>query len=345
MENKNGFQKKVATSVLIAALILGGFLLIIFQINFFLLIFAGVFFSVLLNYSADLLSSKLKINYGISLALVLLLIVLVLFGLFMSIGPSISRQVSEMIETLPKTFNNLKDKIEATNLGKKFFAELPDNAGDFIKNNGEAVSTIMGSFATTIGAFFNIFVIIATGIFLASNPTRYKKGFIRLFPTSFRKRLEEVMDKTSHSLSLWMMAKLISMAVVGVSTFIGLEVLGIPLPYALALIAGLFSFIPNVGPFLSGIPAVLIALLGGVDSALYVVILYSVIQLIESYLITPLIEKKMVSLPPALTILWLVLMGLLTGIIGVILAAPILAVLMIIIEEFYIKDYLEEGKT
>ncbi len=343
MENKNHFQKKTAASVFIALLIISGFALLIFQVNFFLLIFAGVFFAVLLNYSAVFITQKLKLNYKISVALVLLFIILIIAGLIMTIGPAINTQVREMIDALPKTFNNVKDKIEATSLGKKIFAELPDNPGDFIKNNNDVVFTIMGSFATTVGAFFNLFVIMVTGIFLALNPSIYKKGFIRLFPISFRARLEEVMDKTSHSLSLWMMAKLISMAVVGISTFIGLQILGVPMPYALALIAALFSFIPNVGPFLSGVPAVLIALLEGFDKALYVVILYSVIQIIESYLITPLIEKKMVALPPALTILWLVLMGLLTGIIGVILAAPILAVLIIIVEEFYVKDYLEKS--
>src|SRR5680860_596183 len=122
-----------------------------------------------------------------------------------------------------------------------------------------------------------------------------------------------------------------------------------PMPYALALMAGLFSFIPNIGPYLALAPAVLIALLQGGNMFIYVLILYFGIQIVESYLITPMIEKKIVHLPPALTLFWLVLLGILTGILGLIMATPILAALIVIIGELYVKDnlesYLLQGET
>jgi predicted PurR-regulated permease PerM len=203
------------------------------------------------------------------------------------------------------------------------------------------MSRIVGSFSTTVGAIANFFIIIVTGIFLASSPKIYTRGFTKLFPVHFRPRLREVMDKTQYSLSLWMVAKLISMLVVGIFTAIGLKFLGMPMPYALALIAALFSFIPNIGPYLALAPAVLIALMQGGNMYIYVLILYFSIQIVESYLITPMIEKKMVHLPPALTLFWLVLLGIITGILGLILATPILAALIVIISELYVKDHLE----
>jgi len=132
--------------------------------------------------------------------------------------------------------------------------------------------------------------------------------------------------------------------VVGIFTAIGLEILGMPMPYALALIAALFSFIPNIGPYLALAPAILIALMQGGNMFIYVLILYFGIQIVESYLITPMIEKKMVHLPPALTLFWMVLLGVVTGILGLIMATPILAALIVIIEELYVKDYLETNK-
>lgn len=253
-------------------------------------------------------------------------------------------QIQDMSETLPRSLQNLKEQISQTSLGQNLFDELPTDLGALLENREEVMSRIVGSFSTTIGAIANFFIIIVTGIFLASSPGIYTRGFIRLFPLSFRARLREVMDKTQHSLSLWMMAKLISMLVVGIFTAIGLEILGMPMPYALALIAALFSFIPNIGPYLALAPALLIALMQGGNMLIYVLILYFGIQIVESYLITPMIEKKMVQLPPALTLFWMVLLGITTGILGLIMATPILAALIVIIGELYVKDNLEANK-
>lgn len=252
-------------------------------------------------------------------------------------------QVQDMTKTLPDSLQNLRNKITQTSLGENLFEELPTDIGALLEDKEEVMSRIVGSFSTTIGAIANFFIIIITGIFLASTPGIYTQGFVRLFPLNLRPRLKEVMLKTQHSLSLWMMAKLISMLVVGVFTAIGLEILGMPMPYALALIAGLFSFIPNIGPYLALAPAILIALMQGGNMFVYVLILYFGIQIVESYLITPMIEKKMVQLPPALTLFWMVLLGILTGILGLIMATPILVALIVIIEELYVKDYLEEN--
>ncbi|WP_051189799.1 AI-2E family transporter [Daejeonella oryzae] len=135
-------------------------------------------------------------------------------------------------------------------------------------------SKVTGIFSSTIGVFADIFIILITGLFLAADPRMYTKGFTSLFPVTFRNRLSEVLDKVHVTLTLWMAAKLISMAVVGILTAIGLVVLGIPLSYALALIAALLSFITNIGPYLALAPALLIAFMSGPQDALYVLILY-----------------------------------------------------------------------
>lgn len=343
MERSDKFNLKITKTIFIALLMLSAFALLFFHVNFFLLVFAGIFFAVLLNYASNWLVSKIPVKYGFALFLVLLFITAILVLIILLIGPSMVEQVQDMTKTLPDSLQNLRNKITQTSLGENLFEELPTDIGALLEDKEEVMSRIVGSFSTTIGAIANFFIIIITGIFLASTPGIYTQGFVRLFPLNLRPRLKEVMLKTQHSLSLWMMAKLISMLVVGVFTAIGLEILGMPMPYALALIAGLFSFIPNIGPYLALAPAILIALMQGGNMFVYVLILYFGIQIVESYLITPMIEKKMVQLPPALTLFWMVLLGILTGILGLIMATPILVALIVIIEELYVKDYLEEN--
>ncbi len=337
------FNKKITTGIFITLLMISSFALLVFHPNYFLLVFAGIFLSVLLNYSSSWIVRNTGMKYWLALLLVILFSVGILYLMIILIGPSIASQVREMSDTLPKSLNNLKEEITGTKVGKELFDELPTEMDELMNNREEIFSRIVGSFSSTIGAIANFFIIIITGIFLASTPHIYTQGFVRLFSVDFRPRLREVMNKVQSTLSLWMMAKLISMLVVGILTAIGLEILGMPLPYALALIAALFSFIPNIGPYLALAPAVLIALMEGGNMFIYVLILYFGIQIVESYLITPLIEKKMVHLPPALTLFWMVLLGILTGILGLILATPILAALVVIINELYVKDNLEAG--
>lgn len=343
MARTDNFNRRITSTIFIALLMLSGFALLIFHSNFFLLVFAGIFFAALLNFASDWIVRKTGMAYGLALTLVLLILAGFIYLVILMVGPSMATQVAEMRETLPRSLANLKEEITKTSIGQNLFEELPDDLTHLIQDKGKVFSRIIGSFSTTIGAIANFVIIIVTGIFLASSPQTYTQGFVRLFPVDFRPRLKKVMGKVHHSLSLWMMAKLISMLVVGVFTAIGLQALGMPMAYALALLAALFSFIPNLGPYLALAPAVLIALMQGGNMYIYVLILYFSIQIVESYLITPLIERKMVHLPPALTLFWMVLLGLLTGILGLIMATPILAALIVVVGELYVKDHLESG--
>jgi len=127
---------------------------------------------------------------------------------------------------------------------------------------------------------------------------------------------------------------------IGLLTWIGLSILGVPLALTLGLIAGLLSFIPNFGPIMSAVPAILLAFIDSPISALYVLILFIVVQLIESNLVTPLIERRTVELPPVLTIVAQLALTILFGAVGLILATPILAVVMVLVQTLYIQDVL-----
>lgn len=342
MTSKHEFNNKVARAVFITLLIVSAFALLITQTNYFLLVFAAIFLSVILNYSANWFTNKIKLSYGLSLVLVIVIMFSVVALLVLLIGPSIVDQISKVVEIIPQSLEHLKSTLMQSDIGRKLIKEIPEHPEDLLigKSSTKIYSQVLGSFATTVGILSNAFIIFVIAVFLAANPSLYRNGVIKLFSKTFQPRLAQVLDKAHETLSLWMFAKLISMTTVAIITSIGLLALGMPMAFALAIIAALFTFIPTIGPFIGLIPAVLIGLMQGTDMALYVVILYLSVQIIETYLITPMVEKRIVSLPPALTVLWLILFGMLTGIFGMILATPLLATIIVFVDQLYVKDYL-----
>ncbi|WP_420149870.1 AI-2E family transporter [Spirosoma sp.] len=180
-----------------------------------------------------------------------------------------------------------------------------------------------------------------TGIYLSFSPGSYRKGFVRLFNPAYRKRLLGVMDQCYTTLKNWFISRSITMTVVGVATGAGLALLGVPFPIVLGIMAGVLNFIPNLGPYIAMAPALLVALPQGVDHVIYVFALYMGVQSLEGYILTPLLDKRFVSVPPALLLFGQVLLGILVGLVGVLFASPLIAVLLVIVEDLYVKDRLE----
>jgi predicted PurR-regulated permease PerM len=144
------------------------------------------------------------------------------------------------------------------------------------------------------------------------------------------------------TLRWWLIGRLMDMTLVGVLSGVGLWLLGIPLALSLGILAGLLNFIPNIGPLLAAVPAVLLALTEGAPQALYVIILYMGIQSLESYLVVPLIQKKLISMPPVLIFIAQLSMALMFGVLGLLLATPMAAVLLVLVKMIYIEDILGE---
>jgi predicted PurR-regulated permease PerM len=164
-------------------------------------------------------------------------------------------------------------------------------------------------------------------------------------PLEHRPQTLDVMGAVGDTLWQWMLAKLGSMAAVGVLTYVGLLIVGLPLAFTLALIAGLLAFIPNFGALLSGIPAVLLGLSSGPQVALHVALVLVVVQIIEGNLVTPMLERRTVRLPPALTIAVQVLLGILAGGLGVLIASPLLATAIVVVERLYVRNRLGDDLT
>lgn len=314
-----------------------------------LLVFAAILLAVFLRGLADLMNRYTKISETMSVLLVSLLLLLILGGTIALLAPSVADQAQHLRDELPNSFQKVKDYISQYGWGRTLIAQLPTSAqlGEKLKDiePSSIFSRVGGYFSSTVGALGNFFITILLAIYLATEPKFYAVGLTKLFPPRTRPRVAEILGAIGETLSWWLIGKVASMIFIGILTWIGLSILGVPLALTLGLIAGLLSFIPNFGPIFSAFPAILLAFIESPIKAVYVLGLFVLVQLIESNIVTPLIERETVELPPALTIIFQLVLGVLIGGLGLVLATPLLAVLMVLIQMVYIQDVLGDREV
>jgi predicted PurR-regulated permease PerM len=327
------YQKKVWIKGGIYALIV--VLILLFKATFsvFLLILAGALIAIFFLGLSGLICRKTKWKHGICLTIAVLGTLLLITGLFWLIGAKIQAQVTELSDMLPATIENAKSQLSQNPIGKKIVEKV--NSPETVKKAKDLASTF---FKTTFGVFGDIYVVLFLGIFFTVSPGIYKKGIVQLIPKKGQKKGEDVLNKLDDNLKKWLKGKIFAMFIVFILTSIGLAILGIPLWLVLALIAGLLNFIPNFGPLIAMIPAVLVAFMQGPSTGAIVAVLYVVIQVVESNFITPMVQQKLVSIPPALIISAQLLISPLTGGWGLVLATPLMVIIMILVQELYIKE-------
>lgn len=341
MKTEQTFTQKVLITVsivVLAILLIAGFL---YVFDVIVLLFAAVLLAIFLRGLADLLNKYTKISEGASVLLVSLILIIVVVGAIFLLAPSVTEQVKHLRVELPKSAKTAADYIARFNWGKAIIDQMPTPDEALNKINVPAMmSRVGGFFSSTIGVIGNFFLVVLLAIYLATEPKFYISGLIKLFPIPARQRASEVVAAIGDTLAWWLIGKAISMVFIGLLTWIGLSILGVPLALTLGLLAGLLSFIPNFGPIISAIPAILLAFIESPIKSVYVLILFVVVQLIESNLVTPFIERRTVELPPALTVVAQVALGVLIGGIGLVLATPMLALVMVLVQMVYVQDVL-----
>lgn len=326
---------KRTISLAVLAATLAAFLLLAPDV--LLIVFAGILLGVLLHGGGHWIATRLGIadGWGIGLFLSGVVAALVLFGL--SVAPSIADQVDELSRRLPEAFETFRDRIEEYSWGPRLLDRVtPENLA-----SSEGRTAAMSAVSSTFGALGNAVIILFIGLYGALDPGVYRRGFVLLLAPPIRSRGAEVLSAVAATLRNWLSAQLLAMAVVGVLTGLGLWIAGIPLAFALGLIAGLLAFIPNIGPVIALAPALLLALPEGQTTVLTVLGIYLGVQALESYVVTPLIQQEKVALPPALVIAVQLLFGVLFGILGLALATPITAAAMTVISLVYVRAYLD----
>ncbi len=331
-ENISIFQKKVWITTAILAFVITVLLLVKATFGIFLLVLAGTLIAIFFRGLSNFIHRKTKWQEGICVAISIIGTLLIIAGLFWLIGAKVQMQMNELMETIPKTIDNAKAHLNDSAIGEKIMERMSSK-----KSMDKAQVFAEKFFKSTFGVFGDIYVVLFIGIFFTISPQMYTKGIVQLIPVKGQKKAHQVIDKLGDQLLSWLKGKLFSMFVVFVLTAIGLAIIGIPLWLVLAIFAGLISFIPNFGPLIALIPAVLVALMQSPTTAALVAGLYILIQFIESNFITTLIQKKLINMPPALIIIAQLVMGVLTGGWGLVLATPLTVIVIVLVQELYLK--------
>ncbi|MFS4417789.1 AI-2E family transporter [Maribacter sp. 2307ULW6-5] len=311
-------------------------LLLIFGFRVVLYILAGVLVAAFFTGIAQFIRDRTPVgrNWGLVLAVVLVLGVATGTGFLLA--PSIDRQVASLKEQLPEAANKTLSQLKSSQVGGFLVARAQEVE---LQPKRSQVTSFFGS---VFGFFSTAYIVLFLGFFFMIDPGAYRDGLVRLFPKDKRDRTKEILTVMGQTLRKWLLGKLLSMAIVGVLSGIGLTILGVPLALTLALFAALISFVPNFGPLLALLPAFLLGYTVDPLTGLYVVLLYAGIQAIESNVLTPLIQKEMISFPMAMVLIAQVVLGIFTGVLGVILAVPLVAVIMVLVKMAYIQDVLHD---
>lgn len=318
--------------------------LVWYAIDVVLLAFAGILLAIFLRGLSDPLATRTSFKDKWALSVVLLILILAIVGFGLYAAPQIANQVDQLVQTVPEGLQQLRGYVTQYQWGQTLLAQMP-SPSEITSGQGNIFGRVTGMFSATSGILTNIFIVLFVGLFIAYNPKMYIDGFLKLIPQQKRERGHEVLDTMGQALRWWIVARVFSMAIISVLTMLALWFLGVPLAFTLGLITGIITFIPNIGSLLAVIPPALLALTQSPMTAVYVIIFYLVIQGIESNLLTPWLQERAVSLPAAMVLLAQVFMGVIAGILGIAFAAPLLAVLMILVNKLYIEDTLGEQSS
>ncbi len=311
-----------------------------------LLAFAAVVFATAINQLVRLLQKKFNLKRQTAIAIAVTGVLTFIIGFIALVIPPFIDQFQQLIMLIPvgleqlSNWNKWLSNILPNSLIKEVrgLETLTQNLQSFID---KFISNFFDLFSSTLGIFLNSLLVIVVTIMLLSNPTPYRQMFLLMFPAFYRQRVKTILKKCEQNLGGWAIGIIFNMAVIAIMSGIGLLLLGVRLPLANSLLAGMLTFIPNLGPVLSVVPPAAMALLDAPWKALAVVLLYIVIQQIESNILTPIVMQRQVSLLPAVTLLSQVAFAVFFGILGLFLALPITVVAQVWLKEVLVKDVLD----
>jgi predicted PurR-regulated permease PerM len=310
-----------------------------YAIDVVLLAFVGILLAILLRAPADWLTERFDLDQRWSFAIVGVVTLALLIAAATLFGRGVVAQSVQLMDRIPDIVETLKQRLGESEFGGRVLA-VAESSGLFAGGNGQFIGRGLGLIGSTFGAIANVLIVIFFAVFMAAQPQPYVEGFLFLVPRRRRKRAREVLHQIGNVLRRWLIGQSLLAVCVALLTGAGLMLLGAPFAIALALLAGLMEFVPYIGPFVAAVPAILVGFAESPQLALQVALLFLGIQMIESYVLAPLIQHKAVHLPPAAILFAQVLMGAIVGALGVAVATPLAAAVMVAVSMLYVEDTL-----
>jgi predicted PurR-regulated permease PerM len=330
------------------------------------LIFAGILLGVALNAMADLLGRVVPLPQPVRLAIVCLVAAAMLAGIVVLGGTTIAQQATVLSNTIKSQLATLKTLLEGYGVDTSFFdlssftspqshgtdapAQAPStphlpSASTIASSGGAILGQTFKVLLGTVSAVGNFFIVLFLGLAFAVQPSVYRDGLIFMTPAKHRDRATVIIDRIGYTLERWLIAQIITMAAVFLVTWIGLLIIGIPSSFILGIQAGLLAFIPTVGAILGGLIVVLASLASGWVAGLSAFILFLGVHALESYVLTPIIQRQALDIPPATLFAFQILLGVVFGIWGLALALPLMAIAKVMIDHFKAEPDAAEPAT
>jgi predicted PurR-regulated permease PerM len=324
------------------------------------LIFAGILLGVALNAMTQLLGRAVRMPQPLRLAIVCLTLAVLLSGVLVLGGTTIAQQAIVLSNTIKSQLTNVKSFLEKKGVDTSYFElgnateaasdaagsappsdsqpthNLP-SASTLASSGGAIVSQTLKVLLGTVSAVGNFFIVLFLGLAFAAQPAVYRAGLIFMAPSKYRAHTATVVDRIGETLERWLLAQLLTMFAVFAVTWIGLALIGVQGSFILGIQAGLLAFIPTVGALIGGLIVVLASFASGWVAALSAFILFLGVHVLESYVLTPIIQRQALDIPPATLFAFQILLGVVFGLWGLALALPLLAIGKVVI------DYCKEG--
>ncbi len=318
------------------------------------LIFAGVLLGVALNAMTNMLGRLVKLPHGLRLAIVCLVLAGLLSGVAFLGGATIKQQATALSDTIKSQLVNVKAFLDRNGIDTGYFGlgtpnasdsstpaapgaaatrTLP-SAGEIASSGGAIVSQTLKLVLGTVSAVGNFFIVLFLGLTFSAQPGIYRSGLLFMAPARHRARATVIVDRIGETLERWLMAQIITMTAVFLVTWIGLSIIGIQSSFILGLQAGLLTFIPTVGALIGGLIVVLASLASGWVAAASAFVLFLGVHALESYILTPILQRQALEIPPATLFAFQILLGVVFGIWGLALALPLMAIVKVVIDHF-----------
>jgi predicted PurR-regulated permease PerM len=301
----------------------------------FLLLFGAVLLAVLLGSAADLFVRHLSMSRPFALAIVVILLLALFAGIAGVFGTRIVTQANDLAQRLPAAIDSIQQRFGVGDVWHRVLEQAKSNTGSILFQ----ITTFAG---LALNMLSDTFLVVIGAVYLAMEPGRYQRGALMLVPQEHRELAAKTINDAGIALRQWLIGQLIAMCIVGGLIGAGVWYIGLPAPIALGVVAALGEFVPILGPIIGSLPAIFLAVSMDWTTVAWTVGLFIVVLQLESNMIMPLIQNRMVALPPVLPLFAVIAFGLMFGWLGVVFATPLAVLSAVLVSRLYLREVLEE---
>lgn len=303
-------------------------------VDLLLLLFACALVSLILLTITNAIRRRTGLPFGVALGLTVIALLALIGGAVWFFGATMQGEFAELAQRLPSAWANFQQRLSTSRIG----AAILERAQGLAPSAQTVVNAATTALAAVGGALSGLAIVLVGGLYLAAQPTLYAGGLLRLVPLKAQKPAAETLDAIAVSLRNWLKGQALGMLFVGVGTGLGLWLVGVPAAWAIGLVAGLAEFVPYAGVIFAGIPAVVLAFGQDTGTGLWTLGVLIAVQQLQGNLVMPLLQNRMVDLPPAITIFGIIAAGILFGVAGVLLATPLTIVVLVLVRRLYLHE-------